>query len=361
MRKTLVLTHEYYPFRGGVARYCYNLFKFLPKDKYLVLTDNPQVKTKDNIINGKLSYPFIKPSWLFSYFKLKNIIKKNKIELIFTPNILPLGSLAYFLKIPYIISLHGLDINLALKNKRNLTIKILQAAKYILVNSQSTKAALDGLSLDNNKIKPVYPALDFDTSYDQKKLEAYKNKFSIKDQKVLLTVGRLNRRKGQDIVIEAIKELKDDFDLKYFIVGRGEEKEKLQKMIADNNLSDRVYIFDNIDDEDLIYFYKLADIFVMPHRQEGNDIEGFGIVFLEAAKMKLAVIAGASGGVKEIFSEDRQAILLPESNTKNLIKALRSLLNNPEQAAKLGEAAFSRTADFKGAKEQSDIFKKLLI
>ena len=50
-------------------------------------------------------------------------IKKHKIEQIFTPNILPFGSLAYFLKIPYIISLHGLDINLALKNKQTLTLK----------------------------------------------------------------------------------------------------------------------------------------------------------------------------------------------------------------------------------------------
>jgi len=359
MKKTLVLTHEYYPFKGGVARYCYNLFKFFDKDKYLVVTDNKVVENKDNIINTKLTWRFSKPSWLLSYFKIKKIIKKNNIEQIFTPNILPLGSLAYFLKIPYIISLHGLDINLALQNKPHLTKKILSNAKAIIVNTKNTARILEPLKLDSSKINVIYPSLDFDTSYDQIKLEAFRKKLEIGDEKILITLGRLNKRKGQDLVIEAVAKLKEDYSLKYFIIGQGQEKENLQRLVDEYKLNDRVFILDNIDDEELIYFFKLADIFIMPHRNLEKDIEGFGIVFLEAASCKIPIIAGSSGGVKEIFN-DKQAVLLENSDVKQTTRAIKYLLNNRPEADKLAEAAFSRAKQFNSSREQSLILKEIL-
>ena len=137
MKKTLLLTHEYYPFQGGIANYTYNLFKFFNTEDYLIVTDQKELKG-NSIINIKLINKFSIPSYLLSFFKLKKIIKDNNIEIIFTPHILPLGTLAYFLKIPYIISLHGLDINLALKNRPKLTKKILKGAEKIIVNSKQT-------------------------------------------------------------------------------------------------------------------------------------------------------------------------------------------------------------------------------
>ena len=361
MKKTLLLTHEYYPFRGGVAKYCYNLFKFFDTDDYLVVTDNQVVKAQENIINTNLTLPWLKPSWLWSFFKIKKIIKDNKIEQIFTPNILPLGNIAYRLKIPYIISLHGLDINLAIKNKPHLTKDILQNAKAIITNTQNTVNIIKPLDIDQSKVHVVYPALDFDTSYDESKLEAFRKKLDIKDdEKVIMTLSRLNKRKGQDLVIEAVAQIKNDYKLKYFIVGSGEEKKHLEFLIAKHKLSDRIFIFDNIDDEELIYFFKLADIFAMPHKQIGDDIEGFGMVFLEAASCKLPIIAGDSGGVKEVFNSSKQAILVPGDDLRALVIAIKNLLNNPLEADKLAVAAYKRAGQFKGAQEQSLILKEIL-
>jgi phosphatidyl-myo-inositol dimannoside synthase len=360
MKKTLLLTHEYYPFKGGVSRYCHNLFKFFDNEKYLVVTDNSLVKSKNNIINTKLTCKFLKPSWLLSYFKLKKIIKKNKIEQIFTPNILPLGSLAYFMHIPYIISLHGLDINLALKNKPELTKKILANAKAIITNTQNTADIIKPLNLDKSKIHVVYPGLDFDNSYDEDKLKAFRKKLNIGDSKVIMTLGRLNKRKGQDLVVEAIAQIKNDYKLKYFIIGRGQEKKYLESLISKYRLEKNVFIFDNIEDEELIYFFKIADIFAMPHREIDGDIEGFGMVFLEAAASRLAIIAGDSGGVKEIFNSSEQAILVPGDNLRSLVQAIKYLLNNPEEADKLADAAYHRAGQFKYAQSQSLVLKEVL-
>ena len=360
MKKTLVLTHEYYPFKGGVARYCHNLFKFFAEDRYLVVTDNKEVKTTANILNTRLVYSKLKPSWLLAYFKLKRIIKKNNIEQIFTPNILPLGSLAYFLKIPYIISLHGLDINLALANKPSLTKKILENAKAIIVNTKNTAKIIEPLGIDQSKIHLIYPGRDFDTNYDESKLAAFRKKLNIGDEKIIITLARLNKRKGQDLVIKALAQIKKDYQLKYFIIGSGQEKKYLESLIKKYKLSNNVFIFDNIDDEELIYFFKLADIFVMPHRNTGKDVEGFGIVFLEAALCALPIIAGDSGGIKEVFDSSQQAILVPSDDLRSLVRAIKHLLNNPAEADKLAAAAYKRAMQFKDAQGQSLVLKEIL-
>ncbi|MBA4319973.1 MAG: hypothetical protein C0412_16355 [Flavobacterium sp.] len=360
MKKTLLLTHEYSPYKGGVSRYVYNLFKYFSIDDYLVLTDNKYVPSDKNVINIRLKYPFIKPSWLFSFFKLKWLIKKYKIKQIFTPNILPLGSIAYFLKIPYVISLHGLDINLALKNKRKLTIKILLGAKKIIVNSLQTKNALKNLNIDTEKISLIYPSIDFDSSCEKRKLAAFKNKLDIKaSDKILLTVGRLTKRKGQDLVINAINYIKNDFSIKYFIVGRGDNKIYLENLIKHKNLENRVFIYDKIEDEELVYFYQLADIFVMPSIYDEIDVEGFGIVFLEAAASHLPIIAGEGGAITEVFSEE-EILLVKNGDLRELIRHIKELLSNHDFADKLADRALEKYKEFNNAIKNSDKLRTIL-
>jgi len=357
MKKTLVLTHEYFPFPGGVARYVYNLFKHLPQDKYLVITDNDQVKTKDNILNLQLTSSFLKPTWLMSFFKIQKIIKENKIEQIFTPNILPFGSLSYLMfklyKIPYVISLHGLDINLALKNKSSLTKKILANAKLIITNSQNTANLIKDLNLEKNKIKVLYPSFDLETHIDQDKLLNLEKELNITDDNlVLLTVGRLNKRKAHDLVIEAIVENKD-LPLKYLIVGEGEEKENLITLVKEHGIEDKIIWAGQVADSELIYYYKLANIFVTPHRMTNVDVEGFGLVFLEAANCQLPIIAGNSGGVKEILTNEENALLVEADNLNELSKAIRLFASDCELSWKLAQNAYKRSQEFPSAKEQS--------
>jgi phosphatidylinositol alpha-1,6-mannosyltransferase len=361
MKKTLLLTHEYYPFKGGIARYCYNLFKFFKPEDYLVVTDHPEVPAQDNILKLKLTGWWWTPTWLLAYFKLKKIIKQSKIKQIFTPNILPLGSLAYALRLPYLISLHGLDINLALQNKPWLTRLILLRAKKILVNSLSTKAALAKLNLPAEKVVLFYPTLDFKTDYREDKLKKLRQDLKIKDsQKILLTVARLVKRKGQDLVIEAVAKLKSEFDLKYLIVGQGEEADHLQQLIKDKNLEDRVFILPEISDEDLIYYYKLADLFVLPHRQSQTDVEGFGLVFLEATKAGLLIVAGQSGGLQDVFVDRQSVWLVKQDDLQQLAEALRYLLNNPQEADKLKKQAWLVAQKLFDAPSQSQKLKAIL-
>lgn len=363
MKKTLVLTHEYYPFFGGVARYCFDLFKHFDKQDYLVLCDHPEVKTQDNVWHFQFKNKFIKPTWLFSFFKLYKIIKTEKIEQIFTPNILPLGSICYYLykffKLPYIISLHGLDINLALKNKKNLALKILQHANYIICNSQSTANIIANLSIDQNKIKVIYPGLDFNPDVDQDKLLNLKKALNLNaGQKVILTTGRLNKRKGHDLIIQALHEIEQNFV--YFIIGRGEEDLNLRKLVEKYKMEAKVRFLNNISDEELPYYYRLADLFILANREGKEDVEGFGIVFLNAASCGLPIIAGASGGVLEIFTDQKNALLVDSENVEQLKEKINLLLTDQDLAKDLARAAYARSQEFLSSKQQSEKLKRYL-
>ena len=354
MKKTLLLTHEYYPFKGGIANYTYHLFKFFNHQDYLIVTDQQEVKGK-NIINIKLISQFIKPSYLFSFFKLKKIIKKYKIAQIFTPHILPLGSLAYFLNIPYIISLRGLDNNLALKNRPHLTKKILEKAEKIIVNSKQTRERVKEYG---QKVELIYPSIDLKKDYDFPKLEKLKKEIKGKEEIILLTVGRLTKRKAQDLVIKVLGELKD-LNLKYYIIGQGEELENLNNLIKAENLNN-VFILTNIDDNDLRYYYQLADIFVLPQRDKKEDQEGFGIVFLEAGSYGLAIIAGQEGGPREILTNNKNSLLITQDNLGELKEALLLLVFNKKKREELGRAIKKRVLEFSNAEEQSSKLKKIL-
>lgn len=361
MKTTLLLTHEYYPFTGGVARYCYNLFKFYDLDKYFVISDHPEVFTKYNIYHKKLLSRFIWPTWLYSFLAIKMFINKNKIEQIFTPNILPLGTMCYFLGLPYIISLHGLDINLALKNKPGLTKKILNNAKYIIVNSKYTAGQLDKINIAKSKIKLIYPPVAHSDDYDHAKLADLKQLYKVtKDDRVLLTVGRLTHRKGHDLVIRAVNDLKNKFRLKYFIVGRGSLKKYLEEKIDKYNLADQIFILDKVSDDELIYYYKMTDLFVLPNRQSDTDVEGFGMVFLEAAGYELPIIAGRGGGVTEILTEDQEALFVISDNLDQLIAKISQILSDKIFSAKLAKAAKRRFYEFANPQEASDQLKEIL-
>ena len=240
-----------------------------------------------------------------------------------------------------------------MKNKPRLAKQILFNAKLIITNSQNTANLIKHLNLPESKLKVLYPSFDLQTHISQEKLLDLEKKLGITDDDlVLLTVGRLNKRKGHDLVIEALK-ANSDLPLKYLVVGFGEEKENLLKLAEERQVTDKIIWAGHVADSDLIYYYKLANIFVTPHRLSNVDVEGFGLVFLEAATCQLPIIAGNSGGVKEILTNQENALLVEADNLEELSSAIRLFATDCETSWKLAQNAYKRSQEFPSAKEQS--------
>ncbi len=363
MKKTLLLTHEYYPYHGGVARYCYNLFEYLPSARYLVLSDQKLTDRRVPIMTQKLLSSFMRPSWLKGVSIVKKIVREQGIECIMTPNILPLGTIAQAvgksLKIPYIVSLHGLDINLGLANKKAMTISILKGAQHVIVNSVTTKKTLDPLKLAT-PVTVITPYLDTEKlAVDPTVTTALVKRYGKK--KIILTVGRLVKRKGQDMVIKAMPEvLRKVPDAQYCIVGNGPDKGYLEECIAEAHVERAVDIITDVPDGKLGAYYSWASLFAMPTRTIGADREGFGIVYLEAAHFSLPILAGRSAAEAEAVGGDDGGVFADGDNLEDITEALIHLLQDRELALFLGKNTHEHLKAIPTWKDQAKLLEGIL-
>jgi phosphatidylinositol alpha-1,6-mannosyltransferase len=158
---------------------------------------------------------------------------------------------------------------------------------------------------------------------------------------ILLSVGRLVARKGFDLVVEAVARLVPEFpNLRYVVIGDGPERERLHDRAAALGIADRVLMLGRADDAMKWAAYGLCDLFVMPNRSLGDsDWEGFGIVFVEAARAGKPAVAGRAGGVADAVVDGDTGLLVDPDAPEALVSAIRQLLADPERRARMGRNA----------------------
>mgnify|MGYP001206707212 CR=1 FL=1 len=338
----LLLTLEYPPFLGGVGIYLFNLFN---AGEYQVLVNG----SGPNQI--PFFYKYFWPRWLKIFFYLWR--KCQTFKVLHISHVLPLGYVAYLLKIlarkKYVIYLHGLDFNLLKSGKWKAFWgqKILKSASLIVCNSQFLKNQVaEFLKTSAPEIKVIYPAPRRELvtlsqqELNQGRVASLRAKYQIAaDDKVILSVGRLVERKGQGLLIEALGEQWPE-NVKCFIRGIGPEDVNLRRLIAKYHLEKQVFLLNEVaTPEELSAWWSLADLFVLPTLELGNDVEGFGIVFIEAGLYEKAVVGGQGAGVAEAVRHNETGILLENPrDLANLRENVLILLNNDEARQRLGAA-----------------------
>jgi phosphatidylinositol alpha-1,6-mannosyltransferase len=160
-----------------------------------------------------------------------------------------------------------------------------------------------------------------------------------KDQ-IILSVGNLVPRKGHDMVIQALPKLRQSVpDVTYLIVGQGSYRIQLENLALSLGVRDRVIFGGCVSTQDLPDIYALSDVFVMPSREqlEACDVEGFGLVFLEASACAKPVVGGRSGGIPDAISDGVTGLLVNPHDPEDIANALGQLLTNNDLAIRLGQ------------------------
>jgi phosphatidyl-myo-inositol dimannoside synthase len=226
---------------------------------------------------------------------------------------------------------------LASRELSALTKAVYRCSAAAIANSENTASILARLGVPGEKIHVVYPAVDaerFHPGIDGRHVRA---RYGSSEDVLLLSVGRLQRRKGHDIAIRAIAALREDMpQLRYVIAGDGDERDRLERLAASLGVTDRVFFAGVVPDEELPAYYAASDIFLLPNRIDDGDIEGFGIVFLEAAATGRPVIGGDTGGVPEAVERDVTGLLVDGSSVAEVASAVRRLAASPEVRAGMG-------------------------
>ena len=246
-------------------------------------------------------------------------------------------------KIPYFTITHGIEV-WSLKRSKLFGLK--HSNKILSVSQFTKNKILNQLS--------GYPEKDISILHDTFDPERFKpkpkpvhlmEKWGIKkDDKVLLTIARLSKTekyKGYDKVIEVLGDVIEEVpNVKYIIGGYGDDTERIKRVIRDSGLGDKIILTGFIPHEEVVDYYNLCDVFVMPSKGEG-----FGIVFLEALACGKPVIAGNHDASPEAVLSGELGILVDPDNVNEIKEAIVSVLKR-EVPEKLLDSSYLRQRIF---------------
>ena len=170
--------------------------------------------------------------------------------------------------------------------------------------------------------------------------EDLRKEFNIPLKKfVILSVGRHVSRKNFDLVIKAISHIEKkipDIDLEYYLIGEGEDTQKLKNLVNNLSLHNKVEFLGFTDVITRNKFFKLSDVFIMPSSIEKESVEGFGIVYIEANYFNCPVIGTFSGGVSEAVLDGETGLLIKEKDLNELVEKILFLYNNRDKCKEMG-------------------------
>jgi phosphatidyl-myo-inositol dimannoside synthase len=168
-----------------------------------------------------------------------------------------------------------------------------------------------------------------------------RERYGLGERPVILCLSRLVPRKGQDMLIRALPPIRSRIDgAALVIVGGGPYLPTLRRLASSLDVADQVIFTEGVAPEELPAHHAMADVFAMPCRTRGAglDVEGLGIVYLEASASGVPVVAGRSGGAPEAVQEGRTGLVVDGRSTDQIADAVSRILEDPELAARMGAA-----------------------
>jgi len=278
------------------------------------------------------------------------MLKKIKPDLIYGSSCgnteLPLGFvLSRLLKKKFICSAHGTDF--LVRYHYSFKTHYLKALDKIIVHSDRLKDLIKKINhLDDKQLEIIPPGL-YLPNYDiNQEKDQIRQELNIQaDDFVLISVGRHVPRKNFQIVIEAVKQIKKKLpksQIKYFLIGKGEETQKLKNLVKNYHLQSEVIFPGAVNDNMKNKYLKASDVFIMPSISLSISIEGFGLVYLEANIYKLPVIGTITGGISEAIEHGKSGLLIKPNDLGGLIDAITHLYDHSEERIRMGEYGYKR-------------------
>jgi len=360
-----VLTELFLPTKGGTAVWFDEVYRRIGgKEIHVVTADVPGAAEHDRTHPNSVHrirltrHWWLRPESLGMYAKLfarsLALHRRHHFAAIHAGRVLPEGlvglAVARLAGIPLVIYAHGEEITgWRTPGKHRAKVFAFRHADRIIANSGFTRGALLELGVDTARIHMIHPGVDverFRPALPNQDLRATLGMSAT--QHLVLSVGRLSRRKGFDNTIRALTLLRAaGMDVHYAVIGIGPDRQYLQDIARECAVADRFHLVGHVPADDLPRWYCAADVFAMPNRQIGGDNEGFGMVFVEAGACGRPVVAGRDGGTADAVVDGVTGFRVDGTSTEAIADALRRLLTEPELAQSMGKRGRARAeSDF---------------
>ena len=362
---SLLIPNASPPIVSGISTVFYQIWKRLPPDRIMILApkvpgcDEFDKKEPFHIIRKKIptgeSGKDKLLKMVLNIFYTLYYTRKYNIGKLHCGQILSVGPAGLVCKklfgVKYNVYVYGSE-TLRFGNSRMMSWlmkKVIEEAEELVPNSEFTMHEYERWGISQEKMVTIVPGVDIVFFHPEGKSRYLVEKHRLQDKQVIMTVGRLDERKGHDMVIRAVSHVVKQFpNVVYMIVGKGREEQRLKKLADNLKLQDLVVFAGFVADESLPDYYNLCDVFVLPkretesHDQLKGDYEGFGVVFLEASACGKPVIAGKSGGSCEAVVDGVTGLMVDPRSESEIAHAIERILADKNFANRLGMAGRNR-------------------
>ena len=357
----LIITRAFPPELGGMQNLMWGLTKEMSKNFMIkVFADyqenHKEFDEKENFsierVGGIKFLRKIRKAQLINEF-----LKENKIQGVIADHWKSLELIKTDKKKYCLI--HGKEINHPKESSLNKRILgVLNNVQKVIANSEFTKQLAVEKGILEEKLVVINPGVDQVKELNKKSLEKVESLLKIKSPR-LITVSRFDKRKNHEKILMALRNLKQKYpDIVYICIGYGDEESNLKKLVNELELDTQVMFFKDISIDLKNALIAKSDIFVMPSIIHKKSVEGFGIVYIEAAQYGVPSIGGKDGGASDAINHNKTGLICDGNDLNEIYSSLDSLIES-KKYIELGKNAKEYVSKFQW-KNIIEEYKKIL-
>jgi phosphatidyl-myo-inositol dimannoside synthase len=347
--RTLVVTNDFPPRQGGIQTFVAALLARRPPESLVVMaSDHPGSAGHD----AALPYPVVRrPTGMLlptpsAARAAADLARRHGCDTAFYGAAAPLGLLAPAVRSAgvrhQVGATHGHETGwVALPGARGMLRRIAAGLDVVTYISEYTRDRLAPALASRTRLARLSPGVDVDVFTPAADGASVRRAHGIGDAPLVVCVSRLVPRKGQDVLVAAWPRVVARHPrARLLLVGGGPLEPALRRAVAARGLEGSVVLTGPVPPDRLPAHYAAGDVFAMPcrTRRAGLDVEGLGMVFLEAAACGRPVVAGTSGGAPEAVLDGRSGHVVDPRSQQAVADAISSLLDDPAAARAMGEA-----------------------
>jgi phosphatidylinositol alpha-1,6-mannosyltransferase len=348
-----LVTNDYPPRIGGIQRTLEALVRELPPERVAVLCpaweDAPAFDAAADYRVFRQSERFLWPTRDVAA-RVGAAVAEFQAEVVLFGAAYPLALMGPGLArrgTPYLAAAHGFEYWLSVAPGPHALVRFAtsKASRVPVMCSRFVARVVRTAVPRKIPVSVLYPGADIERFRPDLPVEDLRERHGLADRPVVVCVSRLVARKGQDVLIKAMQEIRRrERDAVLLLVGEGPYRDTLELMADAFAAKGSVIFTGQVSEEDLPRYYRLGDLFAMPCRDRlaGLEVEGWGNVFMEAAACGRPVVVGDSGGARESLMDGRTGLLVNGAKVGEVAEAVVSLLADPGRAADMGRAGRDR-------------------